>query len=127
MPLLLRAMFGPPRIPQRFKREFPISMLLRPCQLRASAEEGAMMNDEVEALQQGYDRMRMNTYIVAGESDRIISPRLHSEVLARVVPHCTIDVIPAVGHMVHHSAIARVGAMLEKACADEPKLRQQFG
>ena len=34
MPLQLRVMFGPPKIPQRFKQGFPISMTLRPWQIR---------------------------------------------------------------------------------------------
>lgn len=119
MPLMLRAMFGPPPIPQRFKREFPISMLLRPWQIRASAADGAMMNDEVEALQHRYNQMPMNTYVLAGGSDRIVSPKAHSEVFARELLNCSIDVIPSVGHMVHHSALARTAAAIEKVWAEE--------
>jgi pimeloyl-ACP methyl ester carboxylesterase len=91
MPLLFRAMFGPPTIPERFKREFPVSMLVRPWQIRASAEEGAMMNEEAEALQDRYGQIAVNTHIVAGDADRIVSPQFHSEALAERLQNCALE------------------------------------
>jgi len=115
MPLMLRAMFGPAKIPQRFRREFPLSLTLRPWQIRASAQEGAMMNDAANELQRGYRQMRMHTEILAGDSDRIVSPRHHSEVLANLLPNCTYGTIRSVGHMVHHSAVDRVVQSIKDA------------
>jgi pimeloyl-ACP methyl ester carboxylesterase len=43
LPALLRKIFGPRPVPPIFKREFPISLTLRPKQLRAAAEESAFL------------------------------------------------------------------------------------
>ena len=42
-PLLMRKIFGPASVPSKFKRGFPKAMAVRPSQLRASAEETALM------------------------------------------------------------------------------------
>jgi pimeloyl-ACP methyl ester carboxylesterase len=113
MPLMLRAMFGPPKIPERFKQGFPFSLTVRPWQLRASAEEGASMNAEATALRAGYDRMLVRTSILAGDSDRIVSPARQSQELANVLASRSLEIIPGVGHMVHHSAPERVIGAIE--------------
>jgi pimeloyl-ACP methyl ester carboxylesterase len=104
MPLLMRAMFGPPRVPERFKQGFPTSLTLRPWQLRASAEEGATMNEQVATLRGGYDKLIMSTAILAGGADRIVFPTKQSGELAKVTPNCTLQIVPGVGHMIHHEA-----------------------
>ncbi len=43
MPKLMRTLFAPRAIPPEFKNEFPISLALRPKQLRAAAEESAFL------------------------------------------------------------------------------------
>jgi pimeloyl-ACP methyl ester carboxylesterase len=42
-PLLLKTIFAPAHVTERFKREFPFSMALRPSQIRATAGDSALM------------------------------------------------------------------------------------
>src|ERR1051325_838853 len=43
MPKLLRKLFAPRPVPQRFSREFPVALAVRPGHLRAGAEETALL------------------------------------------------------------------------------------
>ncbi|HEX5998326.1 MAG TPA: alpha/beta hydrolase [Hyphomicrobiaceae bacterium] len=110
----LRAMFAPSPVPDRFRREFPRLMMLRPWQLRASFGDGAMMLQAAAALQRIYPALRVPTFIAAGSDDRIVAP-WHSERLHQEVPDSDLDVIAGIGHMVQHSAPDRVAATVERA------------
>ena len=41
-PAMIKAMFAPAAVTERFDREFPKAMMLRPLQLRGSAEDAAL-------------------------------------------------------------------------------------
>jgi hypothetical protein len=43
MPKLIRTLFAPRAVAPQFKNEFPISLSVRPKQLRAAAEESAFL------------------------------------------------------------------------------------
>ena len=122
MPVMLRAMFGPPRVPQRFKRDFPMSMMLRPWQIRAAAEDGAIMNEEASTLQPGYKSMRMPVIVMAGGDDRIVSADAHSVRLQTQLPNSEVEVVPSIGHMIHHSATDRVVAAVIRAVGAQSRL-----
>jgi pimeloyl-ACP methyl ester carboxylesterase len=111
LPINLRVMFSPCPVSERFGRKFPRLMMLRPWQLRASLGDGAMMLNAAAALQPGYRGLQMPTFIAAGGSDRIVdhgqSNKLHEEAHAS-----QLQIIPDVGHMVHHSAPDRVAAIV---------------
>jgi pimeloyl-ACP methyl ester carboxylesterase len=51
LPAMLRKIFEPRRVPEAFRREFPISLTLRPKQLRAAAEESAFLIPAAAQLQ----------------------------------------------------------------------------
>ena len=58
LPVMLRKIFAPHPVPQAFKREFPISLALRPKQLRAAAEESALLIPAAAQLQSQYSRIK---------------------------------------------------------------------
>ena len=113
LPATLRAMFAPCPVSDRFRREFPRLMMLRPWQLRASFGDGAMMLQAAAALQRSYRALRVPTFIVAGREDRIVAP-WHSERLHQEVQASRLNIIPGIGHMVQHSAPDQV-AMVARA------------
>ena len=106
-PLWLRILFAPGRIPRRFK-PFPAWMALRPLQLRASAEDAAVLLPGVRAMQPDYRRLRAPTTILAGSDDRYVSARAHSIRLSAEVAGSELVLVPGAGHMVHQVAMARV-------------------
>ena len=61
-PLLLKTVFAPSNVPERFKREFPISMALRPSQIRATAGDSSLISTRCRppdgALQRAHNARR---------------------------------------------------------------------
>ncbi len=114
MPATLRAMFGPPTVPERFKREFPVSMMLRPWQIRAAVEDGVMMIPAAASLRPTYGRIHAPTLIMAGSEDRIVDPDRHARRLHGVLPQSTVEILEGDGHMIHHTALDKVAAAIER-------------
>jgi pimeloyl-ACP methyl ester carboxylesterase len=102
LPALLRKIFGPHPVPQVFKREFPISLVLRPKQLRAAAEESAFLIPAAAQLQFQYPRIKCPVRIFHGNEDHFIECE-QSRHLHRALPRSALHVVPNAGHMVHYS------------------------
>jgi pimeloyl-ACP methyl ester carboxylesterase len=112
-PLLLRRIFAPAPVPEKFAL-FPKEMVFRPSQLRASAEETALMIPGAFALQWRYRSLTMPVVIVAGEGDCLVeatqSVRLH-----RAIRPSTFKLVAGAGHMVQQTATARVMEAIDEA------------
>ena len=75
----------PAPVPERFDRLFPKALMVRPIQLRASAEDAALMTPSVMELEQHYRELKMPVVILTGGDDKIVdvdrqSRRLHEEI-----------------------------------------------
>jgi pimeloyl-ACP methyl ester carboxylesterase len=111
-PFLLRKVFGPSPVPEKFKG-FPEEMAVRPSQIKASAAETALMIPATHTLQKQYRLLQMPVAIVAGEEDRLIEIE-QSEDLHGEIPHSTLTRVPGAGHMVHQTATAEVMKAIDK-------------
>ena len=118
-PLLLRKIFGPSPVPQKF-RGFPEEMAVRPSQIRASAAETALMIPSAHALEKQYRLLQMSVAIVAGAQDRLIESEQSSR-LHRDIPHSTLRCVPGTGHMVHQTATAEVMSAIDTVAAQNRK------
>jgi pimeloyl-ACP methyl ester carboxylesterase len=105
-PLLLRKIFGPNPVPQKFDG-FPEEMAVRPSQIRASAAEAALMIPSVSRLQDKYRQLQMPVAIVAGAQDRLIESK-QAVRLNGDIPHSTLRCVPGAGHMVHQTATVEI-------------------
>ncbi|MCK1423941.1 alpha/beta hydrolase [Bradyrhizobium sp. 180] len=107
MPKLMRTVFAPRAIPPEFKNEFPISLALRPKQLRAAAEESAFLIPAAAQLRLQYRDIRCPVRIVHGKADRLIeadqSRRLHA-----VLPRSLLHLVEDAGHMVTYADAAGI-------------------
>lgn len=112
-PKVIRRMFEPAPVAPRFAEGFPVEMALRPWQIRAYAEDTAMMIAAAAALHGRYGELRMPVAILAGEGDRIADPRRQAERLHREVPGSSLALVPGEGHMLHHGAPDLVAAAIE--------------
>lgn len=115
LPGLIRRVFEPDPVPERFEREFPTPLMLRPIQLRAAAEDAALMTPSAAELQHHYGALTMPVVIVAGGDDQIAdldrqSGRLHQE-----IAHSEFIVVPGHGHMTHHFAPDQVADAVDRA------------
>jgi pimeloyl-ACP methyl ester carboxylesterase len=119
-PLLLRKIFGPSPVPQKFKG-FPKEMAVRPSQIRASAAETALMIPSAQTLQKQYRLLQMPVAIVAGAEDQLIeseqSAHLHID-----IPHSTLRCVADTGHMVHQTATGEVLSAIDRVADQNRKL-----
>ncbi|MFE1599669.1 alpha/beta fold hydrolase [Methylobacterium sp. ID0610] len=115
-PRMRRKLFWPARVPDAFL-SFPLSMALRPSQIRASAAESALMIPSAFVLNRRYARLRVPVALVAGAGDQMVEPQAQSVMLHRRIPHSLLCVVPGCGHMVHQTApstLLRVVAELHR-------------
>ncbi|MGO4527274.1 alpha/beta fold hydrolase [Microvirga sp. 2MCAF35] len=102
LPGMIRRMFQPAAVPARFDRLFPKALMLRPSQLRAAAEDAALMTPSVMELKKHYRELMMPVAIVAGTDDQIVDVGRQSERLHGELPDGELILLPGLGHMVHH-------------------------
>jgi pimeloyl-ACP methyl ester carboxylesterase len=102
LPAMLRKIFEPHPVPQAFKREFAISLALRPKQLRAAAEESAFLIPAAAQLQSQYSRIKCPVRLFHGDQDHFIECE-QSRHLHQALPRSTLHLVPNAGHMVHYA------------------------
>lgn len=101
-PKAIGKMFAPLPISEKFKREFPVAMALRPSQLRASAEEAGIMVQSAEALHDDYRKIDVPVVVIAGENDEIVETPTQSIRLLEDIRGSRLILLPEMGHMLHH-------------------------
>ncbi len=82
-PLLSAQLFAPAAVDDAFAAELPMSM--RPWQIRANAEDTALMLPSVGAMEHRYKDLTVPVAIVAGDGDKVIHPS-QSTRLAEEIP-----------------------------------------
>jgi pimeloyl-ACP methyl ester carboxylesterase len=102
LPAMLRKIFGPHPVPEAFKREFPISLALRPKQLRAAAEESAFLIPAAAQLQSQYPRIKCPVRVFHGAEDHFIECE-QSRHLHHALPRSVLHFVQNAGHMVHYA------------------------
>lgn len=112
---MLRRVFGPAAVPERFRTGFPVWMNLRPSQLRAAAAEAALAIPAAFRLRHRYHELLMPVVILAGDADRHVDTAAQSERLHHELPHSTLRVTHGAGHMLHHVAQREVMEAIELA------------
>lgn len=118
-PAMLRRIFGPGQVPLRFRQEFPVEMVMRPSQLRASAADTALMIPAAFTLHKRYQELSMPVVIMAGDSDRHVDTHAQSERLHAELPRSTLHITHGAGHMLHHQAPLEVMAAIDHATQTE--------
>lgn len=114
-PLMLRKIFGPRKVPQKFTEGFPEGMAVRPSQLRASAAESALMIPDAAHYRDRYVELKMPVVIIAGELDRLVDTRRQSSKLHAEIAHSTFHSVAGAGHMVHQTDTGAVMAAIDEA------------
>jgi pimeloyl-ACP methyl ester carboxylesterase len=110
----LKVIFSPAPIPEYFSG-FPTWLALRPAQLRATAEDALFTVAATLRVSRRLHELNLPVAIVAGERDRFVSMRAHSERLHQLLPSSRLLVSPQSGHMVHHTDLGRVLTAIDAA------------
>ncbi len=114
-PRLIAKMFAPAPVPERFDRLFPKDLMVRPLQLRASAEDAALMTPSAMELEQHYRELKLPVVILTGGDDQIADVDRQSRRLHEELPQSELTVLPGLGHMVHHLAPDQVIKAIDRA------------
>lgn len=114
-PALVRWVFSPAKVPQRFSKNFPAWMCLRPSQIRASIAETVLLLPAVFSLSKRYRELAMPVIMVAGANDRHVNTRTHSEHLHSELPQSELYEVRGAGHMIHHVAPRQVMKAIDRA------------
>ena len=101
-PALVKRIFSPAEVPERF-RQLPVWMMLRPSQLRASAAESALMVPSALMLSRRYGELTMPVMIVAGNEDKVASSGHNAGRLHDALPQSSLRLAPHQGHMLHYA------------------------
>ena len=113
LPLLLKGMFAPLPVPERFQQGFERGMAVRPLQIRAEAEDGAGMAREAAAMRDRYGELRLPMVIMAGSDDQVVDVGRQAIRLHEQIPHSELELVPGAGHMVHHAVPQQVADAVE--------------
>jgi pimeloyl-ACP methyl ester carboxylesterase len=97
-------MFAPAPVPEYFDRLFPKELMLRPIQLRAAAEDAALMTPAALELQHHYRELHMPLVILTGADDQVVDVGRQSRRLHKDIRQSEFVALPGLGHMVHHLA-----------------------
>ncbi|QYF92728.1 alpha/beta hydrolase [Massilia sp. PAMC28688] len=106
-PRLVKRMFAPAPVPERFQ-ELPKWLALRPGQLGASAAETAMMIPAAKRLSERYKELTLPIAVVAGNGDEIVDVHDHAIRFHNEVRHSELIIEDGVGHMAHYADPARI-------------------
>lgn len=109
LPGALRKIFAPRSVPQTFKNEFPASLVLRPRQLRAAAEESALLIPTAAQFQAHYSIMSHQVQIFHGTEDEVIEFEQARD-LHQALPRSDLHLVPDAGHMVTYADPAAIVA-----------------
>jgi pimeloyl-ACP methyl ester carboxylesterase len=104
--------FAPCAVPERFRRHYSIPHALRPSQMKAVAEEAAMLVEAARTFSELYKELSVPVRLIAGSDDRIVDTDKHSARLHRELGTSTFRSMPGIGHMVHHAAPEEVIAAI---------------
>ncbi|RAI00231.1 hypothetical protein DLJ53_21230 [Acuticoccus sediminis] len=112
LPARIDAAFEPQPVPPGFMEAFPAGLVTRPRQLEATAQDNAGLDEATVRFSRHYKRLALPLTIVAGSGDGIADPDRQARRLAITAPGARLVVLPAMGHMVHHTAPDRVAAAI---------------
>jgi pimeloyl-ACP methyl ester carboxylesterase len=104
LPGMIKRVFQPSAVPERFDRLFPKELMLRPLQLRAAAEDAALMTPTAMELGPHYRELQAPITIITGADDQISDVGRQSERLHRELLGSEFVTLPGLGHMIHHLA-----------------------
>ncbi len=82
-----------------------MTMILRPSEFIANAQDLDDLKEFVRAQAPRYGEIKVPTAIISGDgNDTIVSTDIHSRAIARQLPNAKLTVLPGVGHMVQYAA-----------------------
>jgi pimeloyl-ACP methyl ester carboxylesterase len=99
-----RGVFLPQAMPDDFLESTATSLLLRPREFLANANDLVTLKAAVAEQAPRYAEIKAPIAIIAGDdADKTVSTDIHSRPLAATAPNAKLIVLPGVGHMVQYA------------------------
>lgn len=117
LPVLWHAMFAPQLMPARFATHYPFLEASGPSQMQRLGEEAVQALPDLAAASARYRDFAPPLSILIGMADWVTPPPTHAIRLAMAVPHAKIQILPGLGHMLHHFAVDAVAKALDSLLA----------
>ena len=111
---LAYTVFTPQPMPPTYVSDAATALVLRPAEFVANARDVAQLLDGVTRQSPRYAEITAPTVIITGDRDPIVSPRIHSQALAAMLPHARLIMLPGIGHAVQHVAADLVVSELDR-------------
>jgi pimeloyl-ACP methyl ester carboxylesterase len=99
-----RNVFLPQIMPPDFVSKTATPLLLRPREFLANARDLVTLKAAVAEQAPRYGDITAPTLVITGDSDKTVSPNIHSRPFTAAVPNAKLTVLPDVGHMVQNAA-----------------------
>ncbi|WP_250530445.1 alpha/beta hydrolase [Caballeronia sp. ATUFL_F1_KS4A] len=109
----VQAMFAPRAVPDAFHGHVPRELVLRPSQMRATAEDAACMIPAAASMSGRYGEIDVPVRIFAGSDDAIVDTDSQSGRLYKDIAQSALSIMPGLGHMVHYDDAGRIGDAIE--------------
>ena len=100
LPKLLAKLFAPQPVAPKFLKEFPRALALTPGQLRAAAEESALMIPAAARLAAHYRALACPVAVFAGRHDEVVEPE-QARRLQQILPRAIMRNRPVIRPMVN--------------------------
>lgn len=98
----LRKGFAPQPVPGDYSEAVAATLLLRPKNFRADAEDAVGFDSYLADQATYYGQISVPLVVIAGDKDRVIPHASQADALAGEVPGARLVVLADVGHMAHH-------------------------
>ena len=113
LPGAFRKLFSPRDVPLEFKNEFPASLTLRPKQLRAAAEESALLLPTAMQFQAAYGSIPCSIRIFHGREDQIIDYKQAERLQSVTRGRARITLVENAGHMVTYASTKEIAEAMK--------------
>ncbi|MGE5385286.1 MAG: alpha/beta fold hydrolase, partial [Betaproteobacteria bacterium] len=120
VPRLRRRFFWPRKVEPAFVDAVPAELMVRPWQLRASAEESAFMVPAAARLAHHYDAIDAPVEIFGGADERVVGQRMQSRRLHEAIPHSHLHLLPGEGHMLHYQVPEQIVEAIDRVAHAQP-------
>ncbi len=109
-----RCVFAPNRMPDGYAEQAAISLVLRPENFRANAEDVDTLYEYVLENAPGYKNITAPTIVISGNRDTVVYEEIHSVGLARDIPGAELFWVRNLGHKPEWIATDLVVTAIEK-------------
>jgi len=107
------AVFAPQRMPADYLDGAAIRLLLRPSRFIANSQDIAALKAFVTGQVPYYKDIATPTVVITGTADDIVSPRIHAQTIAAVLPRGRLVMLDGIGHMPQYTAVDAVMAAID--------------